>query len=462
MVNAIIALCAILIGIVGTYFYMKDKTVIATSIGAKFDLYWKVFGFFFVIGGITGIIVLVFLKEFGVYIALGLGAITILFAVRGNKEVDAEARQKQYNLAGIFLFAALGVAFLTFTLDNNKKVEDKPPAVHHTTTTPREKPKEKYPPELEKNAFDGEKYGFSELSTEEQNEANGLKNSGKTDDFVVKWLHNVRVVRGGVPLGKKIKPIPSGRKLDSDDLRLGYIAIDEDVDSFSKKLGEPDHIKETNDAKVYSYGNAKFPSIEITVKNSSVDMIVSLAAGINTPRGITSSNKLTGGIIDIRASTLSNVIEAYGSEYKKSQYEDLNLYEYTITSRQGQPCILRFAVGQDDNKVHYISIRHVSEDNKSASQTVDNSDKGTLVGNLRGENFYVKSGSVVRVGDSHPDAAPEFKCVLVNDSGQEMNCEFKARGIVVMFVEGQRFSDSSSEPNVEALYNAIVEKFLRP
>ena len=143
MVNVIIFLCAALTGIVGTYFYMKDKTVIATSIGAKFDLYWKVFGFFFVLGGITSMIVLVFLKEFGIYVALGLGAIAIFFAVRGNKEVDAGARQKQYNLAGIFLFLALGVAFLTFMLGDNKKVEDKPPAVHHTTTAPRENPKPK-------------------------------------------------------------------------------------------------------------------------------------------------------------------------------------------------------------------------------------------------------------------------------------------------------------------------------
>lgn len=169
MVNAIIALCAILTGIVGTYFYMKDKTVIATSIGAKFDLYWKVFGFFFVLGGITGMIVLVFLKEFGVYIALGLGAIAILFAVRGNKEVDAGARQKQYNLAGIFLFAALGVAILTFMLGDNKKVEDKPPAVHHTIMTPQEKPKPK-PQEEEELEFNN-----AETKPQEQT----VTNSGK-------------------------------------------------------------------------------------------------------------------------------------------------------------------------------------------------------------------------------------------------------------------------------------------
>ena len=379
----LISTFTILVGIVGTYLYMKDKTIISTGIVATINLYWKTFVFFLVVGFCISMAIAAILVTVGLYIALGLGAIAIFFAVRGNKEVDPEARQKQYNLAGIFLFLALGVAFLTFMLGDNKKVEEKPPVHHATTASSKPKPKEKeeievpndnkIPLELTENAFDGEKYGFSELSTEEQNEANALKNSGKTDDFVVKWLHNVRVVRGGIPLGKKIKPIPFGRKLDSDDLVLGYIRIDEDVSSFSKKLGEPDNIKEKNGAKVYSYGKyAKFPHIEITVKNSSADMIVSLTADMSTPRGIIPSGKFAAGIMDARASTLSNVIDAYGSEYKKSQYEDLDLYEYTITSKQGQPCILRFAVGQDDNKVHYISIRHASADDKTVEPTGKN------------------------------------------------------------------------------------------
>lgn len=87
----------------------------------------------------------------------------------------------------------------------------------------------------------------------------------------------------------------------------------------------------------------------------------------------------------------------------------------------------------------------------------------TWVIKLNGENVYVKNGSVVRIGDTHPDAAPEFQCVIVvGDSGEQINCEFKARGMVVMFVEGQRFGDSQSDPNIEVLYNAIVKKFLRP
>ena len=87
------------------------------------------------------------------------------------------------------------------------------------------------------------------------------------------------------------------------------------------------------------------------------------------------------------------------------------------------------------------------------------SEEITWIIKLRGENLYVKNGSVVRVGDTNPNVAPEFKCVLIFDSGEQANCEFKARGMVVMFVEGKRLGDSSADPNVEAVYNAIVKKF---
>ena len=85
----------------------------------------------------------------------------------------------------------------------------------------------------------------------------------------------------------------------------------------------------------------------------------------------------------------------------------------------------------------------------------------TWVLKAQGKNLYVKNGSVVRTDDNHPDAAPEFKCVLIDDAGEQFNCEFQARGLIVMFVEGQRFSDSNESPNVEKIYNSIVEKFLR-
>ena len=338
MVNAIIALCAVLTGIVGTYFYMKDKTVIATSIGAKFDLYWKVFGFFLVLGGITSMIVLVFLKEFGVYIALGLGAIAIFFAMSGNKEVDAGARQKQYNLAGIFLFAALGVAFLTFMLGDNKKVEDKPPAVHHTTMTPREKPK---PKTKEKEEVESH---TAETKPQEQT----VTNSGK------------EVYVGAYNDGTKV-----------------YILTD-------------------------------------TIKRNAGNFTCTVKAGQDQLQ------------YRFDGHNYSNSEGYHGNINDGKSPVALNIYNYCTNGKLA-----------DSNEI-------------------------TWVIKLKGENLYVKNGSVVRVGDAHPDVAPEFKCVIVDDSGQEMNFEFKARGIVVMFVEGQRFSDSSSEPNVEALYSAIIKKFLRP
>ena len=338
MVNVIIFLCAALTGIVGTYFYMKDKTVIATSIGAKFDLYWKVFGFFFVLGGITSMIVLVFLKEFGIYVALGLGAIAIFFAVRGNKEVDAGARQKQYNLAGIFLFLALGVAFLTFMLGDNKKVEDKPPAVHHTTTAPREnpKPKTKEKEEVESHT--------AETKPKEQT----VNDSGK------------EVYVGSYNDGTKV-----------------YILTD-------------------------------------TIKRNAGNFTCTVRAGRDQLH------------YHFDGQNYSNSEGYHGNIHDGKSPVALAIYNYCTNGKLA-----------DTNEI-------------------------TWVIKLNSENLYVKNGSVVQVGDTHPDAAPEFKCVLVDDSGQQMNCEFKARGMIVMLVEGQRFSDSSNEPNVELIYNAIVEKFLRP
>lgn len=79
---------------------------------------------------------------------------------------------------------------------------------------------------------------------------------------------------------------------------------------------------------------------------------------------------------------------------------------------------------------------------------------------LNGENIYIDRSTLVRIGDTHPDAAPEFQCVLIDDSDTRQLCEFKARGMVVMFVDGQRVGDSTEDPDIEKLYNAIVKKFL--
>ncbi|MBR3747206.1 MAG: hypothetical protein IKN27_09650, partial [Selenomonadaceae bacterium] len=80
--------------------------------------------------------------------------------------------------------------------------------------------------------------------------------------------------------------------------------------------------------------------------------------------------------------------------------------------------------------------------------------------NLNNENIYIDRKSLVRIGNVHEDAAPEFKCVLIDDADIRTNCEFHARGVVVMFVDGVAVGDSIENPEIEELYNAIVKKFL--
>ena len=144
--------------------------------------------------------------------------------------------------------------------------------------------------------------------------------------------------------------IAPGRKLSTDDLRLGDIAIEEDADSVLKKLGNPDEsdISNPNGDIIMHYGKPS-PRMDITINpttNDWVEMIVAVGADVKTPRGLKPS------------STVGDVTSFYGVGYKKSQYENLDLYEYEITSKSGQPCILRFAVKRADERVDYISIRH--------------------------------------------------------------------------------------------------------
>ncbi len=79
---------------------------------------------------------------------------------------------------------------------------------------------------------------------------------------------------------------------------------------------------------------------------------------------------------------------------------------------------------------------------------------------LNGENVYIYRDTLVRTNNAHEDVAPEFKCVLVDDADIRSNCEFKARGIVVMYIDGVEVGDSTEDPDIEKLYNAIVKKFL--
>ena len=79
---------------------------------------------------------------------------------------------------------------------------------------------------------------------------------------------------------------------------------------------------------------------------------------------------------------------------------------------------------------------------------------------LNGENIFIDLNTLVRTNNTNEDVAPEFKCVLIDTAGNRSSCEFKARGIVVMYIDGVEVGDSIENPDVEELYNAIVKKFL--
>ena len=80
--------------------------------------------------------------------------------------------------------------------------------------------------------------------------------------------------------------------------------------------------------------------------------------------------------------------------------------------------------------------------------------------NLNGENIFIDLNTLVRTDNVNEDAAPEFKCVLVGEDGTRQNCEFKARGIVVVYIDGIKVADSVDNPDIEKVYSAIVKKFL--
>ena len=212
---------------------------------------------------------------------------------------------------------------------------------------------------------DGSKYGLDKITMAEEYSARSVMKNHDLD-VAIRVLKGMRLTSGGVPFGLLNEIIPAGRRLDSDDLRLGWIDIDEDISSVIGKLGEPYKIEDKNGEKIYFFGSPessdyKGAVMELTVKDSHVSSIVSCGAGITTPRGISACGKLSS-TIDASSSyhdTRADVMSYYGViGYTTTDYEDMELIEYTVNSKKGQPCILRFAVNKADQYIYYISIRH--------------------------------------------------------------------------------------------------------
>ena len=139
--------------------------------------------------------------------------------------------------------------------------------------------------------------------------------------------------------------------MQKTELSLGGLDIGDSVSMMRERLGKETSQKQKDGLYVFSY-----PHVEVTTQNGQIVSIVSLTDEAKTKRKIHQS------------STLGEVIDAYGTNYKKSTHNNLTLYEYDFSSPESQG-ILRFAVDDKNNKIDYISARK-SED-KTASSTAD-------------------------------------------------------------------------------------------
>ena len=306
-----------------------------------------------VIVGIA-IMALKFLSEYWYIVALVVGAITY-----------SKTQSKEYSAGAAVACAAL-LLFVSAATEKEKPQTNQPTQqiIRREENKREEKVDDEYakyglranPSQNPMGWADGSKYGFGKITILEENTLKGMEKKNYTSEEIIKRLKLTRRGQGGVPHGLLNDVIPAGRKLDSDDLRLGWIDIDEEISSVIGKLGEPDKIEEKNGEKIYYYGSQKSPTadMEIYVKNSRVNLIISMKWGITTPRDISARDRNAKA----ENSTRKAVMSAYGVNYNSTDYEGMELIEYTINSKNGQPCILRFAVNKSDNYIDYISIRH--------------------------------------------------------------------------------------------------------
>ena len=141
-----------------------------------------------------------------------------------------------------------------------------------------------------------------------------------------------------------VNPIPQQTgALNALDLSLGNFSIDDPESKVRQALGTP--LKNSID----SDGTTRltYDAIEVVLRNGKICALVSQTSAASTPRGIHDG------------SPAQEVFDLYGTDYRSEPFEGNTLYEYTITSKSGTPCWLRFAVRDADRRVEYISIRFV-------------------------------------------------------------------------------------------------------
>ena len=150
----------IVVGLGGTYWYMKDKQIISSGPGATLDLYFKCFAFFGVIGGIAGGIIGELLGQ-GIsliiqywYILLAIVAVGILWVKKGRNIEDT--RKKMLFLGVILLMVAVLCGGYTYI--QNKEVTNTNQIMAQNTNKKVEKKTAEYDNNYNNSSYNNSEY----------------------------------------------------------------------------------------------------------------------------------------------------------------------------------------------------------------------------------------------------------------------------------------------------------------
>lgn len=130
--------------------------------------------------------------------------------------------------------------------------------------------------------------------------------------------------------------------LKAKDLTLGKLSIGDNTSTIRSAMGKPIEVVTENGQLHW-----KYHEIDITLVNDTISTLISNSPGAFTPRGIHED------------SSIDDVFKNYGKDYRYEEYNNIQLYEYQITSKDSAACLLRFAVKKGENKVYYISMRKI-------------------------------------------------------------------------------------------------------
>lgn len=194
----------LVVGFGGTYWYLKDKILISSGPGALFDfVVWKCFGTFAVIGALVGYIAGGLLGSLIVWV-LGFWYILALVAGWIAYIVTGKNMNKALAVGGIVAILGFGAnSYIQGKINPNMKATAKyasDPVKNNSSTTQKSSSSNNNTSKSEKHLFDGEKYGFTDLTPDEQATADYFTkvNNGDTTT-AYNWIVSTRNRNGGKP-----------------------------------------------------------------------------------------------------------------------------------------------------------------------------------------------------------------------------------------------------------------------